>query len=379
MKKFGKKISLHHLYIDNDRKIGISFSPDLLIQETIKKLPQPRWHKEQNMVYVSNTKENLSLIYQLFRGVAYVDGNQFFDRRKVAANNEPIDIAHFRNRHIKPNWKYVPPEFLDKLEAKGYSMKTAKIYISHFEKFYNFFHGIDDPMLLQEEDIRKYMRFVYSEKKSDSYINQAINSIKFYYEVVMEMPNRYYSIERPIKRETLPKVLSKEEVLSMINITSNIKHKCIISLLYSAGLRRSELLNLKLVDIDSHRMVINVRQGKGKKDRITLLSENVLKDLRDYFKEYKPHLYLFESRKSKKYSESSVRNVVTKAAKRSRINKVVTPHMLRHSFATHLLEQGVDLRYIQSLLGHGSSKTTEIYTHVATTEFEKITNPLDKI
>ena len=191
------------------------------------------------------------------------------------------------------------------------------------------------------------------------------------------MSNRFYSIERPRKQERLPEVLSKGEVLRMIDSNPNIKHKCIVALLYSAGLRRNELINLKPTDINSERMVINVRQGKGRKDRMTILSKQLLTDLRLYYKLYKPTQYLFQGQQREQYSGTSVAKVVRRAAQRAGIQRRVTPHMLRHSFATHLLEAGTDLRYIQVLLGHSSSKTTEIYTHVAISNFSQIKNPLD--
>ncbi len=175
----------------------------------------------------------------------------------------------------------------------------------------------------------------------------------------------------------LPKVLSKSEVKRMIENTENIKHKCILALLYSTGLRRSELLSLRLMDIDSERMVINIKGAKGKKDRISLLSNDMLKMLREYYKKYTPKEYLFEGANGKQYSETSVSKILKNAAKRAGIRKNVTPHMLRHSFDTHLLEQGTDLRYIQELLGHKSSKTTEIYTHISIKAIENIKNPLD--
>jgi len=191
------------------------------------------------------------------------------------------------------------------------------------------------------------------------------------------MPNRFYSVDRPIQNESLPKVISMVEVSSIIKNTSNIKHRCIVSLLYSAGLRRSELLNLKLNDIDSKRMVILVKNAKGNKDRLTILSRSVLIDLRIYFKECRPKKWLFESPTGTNYSNTSVNSILKKCAKKVGIKVRVYPHILRHSFATHLLEAGTDLRYIQTLLGHKSSKTTEIYTHVATNTFLIIKNPLD--
>ena len=179
------------------------------------------------------------------------------------------------------------------------------------------------------------------------------------------------------KAKKLPKVLSKEDVLKIITNTNNLKHKCIVSLLYSSGIRRNELINLKITDIDSKRMLILIEAAKGKKDRYTLLSNTLLKDLRDYYKQWKPETYIFEGAYGKQYSAQSVGQIVKNAAIKAGIQITVTPHMLRHSFATHLLEDGVDLRQIQVLLGHSSTKTTEIYTHVATTTFKKIKNPLD--
>ncbi len=205
---------------------------------------------------------------------------------------------------------------------------------------------------LDEGDVRKYLQHLVQQKKSGSYLNQAVNSIKFYYEVVMGMPNRFYSIERPRKEEKLPEVISKEKVLAMINCTYNIKHRWIIKLLYSAGLRRSELINLKITDIESDRMLIKISGAKGNKDRYTLLSQNLLKVLRAYYWEYKPAYYLIEGPKGNKYSGTSIANIVKRAAQKAKIKKHVKPHMLRHSFATHLLEEGVDLRYIQTLMEH---------------------------
>lgn len=230
---------------------------------------------------------------------------------------------------------------------------------------------------LDENDIRLYLQERIRDGASHSCINQAINAIKFYYEVVLEMPNRFYAVERPRAEEKLPEILAKEEVLKIIEHTNNIKHRCIVSLLYSAGLRRGEVLNLKVRDIDSKRMVIKVSSGKGNKDRYTILSEKLLVDLRKYFLEWRPKEHLFEGPKGGKYSAESVVKIVKEASKKAGIQKKVTPHMLRHTFATHLLEGGTDLRYIQVLLGHKSTKTTEIYTHVATNIFFKIKNPLD--
>ena len=367
-----KHITLKHLFIKEKQCIGIQFNSDKVIQALIRELPDPRWSNEFSMVYIINNKSNLNLIFDKFRGVAWVNCNYFFSDRKLNHYNDDIDVTWFRERPEKANFKPCPEEYLLKLELKKYSNSTVKNYVTSFEGFINYYKD-KELFSLNENDIRVYIQKLINEDKSNSSINMAINAIKFYYEMVLGMPNRFYSIERPRKKSKLPKVLSKKEIISIINHTNNIKHRCIVSLLYSSGLRRNELLQLKLNDIDSKRMVIRVEQAKGNKDRYTVLNKSVLDDLRAYFKIYKPKTYLFENPYSnKKYSSSSILQIVVKAANNAGVKERVTPHMLRHSFATHLLESGTDIRYIQLLLGHNSTKTTEIYTHVATNTFREI-------
>jgi integrase/recombinase XerD len=376
--EFKKSITLKHLLINETRCIGIQFQPDKVVNALLKELPNIKWSNDFNLPYVPNTKANIGLIYQKFRGVAWVNTNYFFSHRRISNDNEEINVDWFRRRKLPEGYRSCPEEYLLKLELKRYANNTAKTYIQCFEKFINS-QEEQDLMRINEQDIQRYLQQLIQNKKSNSYVNQMINSIKFYYEIVKEMPNRFYSVERPRKKETLPKVISLEEVQSIINNTKNIKHRCIVSLLYSAGLRRSELLNLKLSDIDSKRMVILVKNGKGGKDRLTLLSQKVLTDLRAYYKVWKPKEYLFEGEKGGQYSATSVLAIIRRAALEAKIHKPISPHMLRHSFATHLLENGTDLRYIQTLLGHSSSKTTEIYTQVAIKNIINVQSPIDLI
>ncbi|MEM9337850.1 MAG: site-specific tyrosine recombinase/integron integrase [Bacteroidota bacterium] len=372
-----RQITLKHLLIGGKKMIGLQFYPDKVIQVLIEGLPSIGWSEEYGMAFLPNNAANLTAVFTRFKGVAWVNGHSFFTNRPLHNGNVPLDIQGYRERELPNGYRVVPEAYLQKLELRKYALNTARVYIQSFEKFLNYFSNCDDPTYLNEQDIREYLSHLVTQKKSTSYLNQSINAIKFYYEVVMEMPNRFYSIERPQKEEKLPQVLSKTEIMEMLKHTSNLKHRCIISLLYSSGLRKSELLNLKVEGIDSERMTIRVQNGKGAKDRITLLSERLLDDLRAYYRRYRPRLYLFEGTSGGKYSATSVLKIVQKAARQAKIRKKVTPHMLRHSFATHLLEAGTDLRYIQSLLGHNSSKTTEIYTHVAVNAFRQIKNPLD--
>ena len=352
------------------------YQQDRIVHALVGGLHGLGWCREHQLAYLPKSKESLAQIFSTFRGVAWIDYSRYLPNKPIKRNNPQIDISHYRNRNLAPGYRACPPEYLDKLELRRYSINTVQTYVKFFEMFINHFND-RHPNLLGEIDVRTFLKKLIRENRSNSYINQAINAIKFHYEVVLGMPNRYYDIERPRKEHRLPKIISREEVLAMIQSTGNLKHRCIIQLLYSSGLRRSELLNLRLTDIDSKRMVVNVTASKGNRDRITLLSSRALTDLRAYFLQYRPKTFLFEGAGGSRYSAESVLKIVKLSARKAGIGKTVTPHMLRHSFATHLLESGTDLRKIQVLLGHGSTKTTEIYTHVATNSFTAIKNPLD--
>ena len=373
---YGQVITLKHLLINGERQIGLKFYPNQLIHKLVKTLPNPKWSKEFNMVYVPNTKDHLNQIFKTFKGLVWVNGQHFFGN-SLKTDRTPFTLPMHKKERPK-DYRYCPDDYVRKLQINRYAENTARIYITCFEAFINYYK--DQRLLdIDENDIRNYLQKLVYDGKSDSYLNQAVNAIKFYYEVVMEMPNRFYSIDRPRKKSALPKVLSKEEIKLLIEHASNIKNKCIIGLLYSAGLRRRELLHLKLTDIDSKRMIVTVREGKGGKQRQTILSPSVLQDLRAYYRQWRPRVYLFEGPQNVQYSPTSVQKVVKRAAQQAGIKKRVTPHMLRHSFATHLLEDGIDLRYIQVLLGHSSTKTTEIYTQVATNYMINITSPIDTL
>jgi len=216
-------------------------------------------------------------------------------------------------------------------------------------------------------------------ESATSTLNQAINALKFYYGTVLKK-KFIYEVKRPRKDKKLPIVLNKEEVTKIINSVNNLKHRAILMLVYSAGLRVGEVVRLKLEDIDNKRMLIHIKGAKGRKGRYTMLSETALDILRKYWKEYKPVKWLFEGARTGRYlSTRTVEKILEYACEKAGIRKDVSVHTLRHSFATHLLEGGTDLRYIQELLGHTSSKTTEIYTHVSTKSIGKIKSPLDTL
>ena len=304
--------------------------------------------------------------------------SDFYDRYSPHAY---IDYSRVYVKHPKPKREYTLPKgYLELLEQKRYSPSTVKTYRAYFSDFMEYHKGRNINRL-KVADINSYILYLVNEKKiSVSQQNMRINAIKFYYEQVKGGKRQYYGgITRAKEYKSLPEVLSRDEVRRILSCLTNRKHHCMISLIYSTGLRRSELLNLTSQDIVSERMLVRI-MGKGKKCRYSLLSEKVLHELREYFKEYRPKKWLFEGdTPGEKYSASGLVKVLKEAADRAGIKHRVHLHMLRHSFATHLLEQGTDLRTIQELLGHNDIKTTSIYLHVTSSHKSSIPNPLDTL
>jgi site-specific recombinase XerD len=267
----------------------------------------------------------------------------------------------------------------DELIVRGYSGKTIQNYISSlvlFEKYTN--KSLEK---IQEEDIKEYILYLIKVKDvSHSNINQTINCLKLFCAFILERENIIFKIPRPKKEKKLPNILSIEEIIAIMKATKNEKHKTILYLIYSSGLRVSEVVNITLTDIDSDRMLIKVKQSKGRKDRYTLLSNKALIQLKKYYGLYKPKKWLFEGQEDdNQLTTRSVQRIFKCSCDHAGIHKDVSVHSLRHSFATHLLESGTDIRYIQELLGHSSLKTTEIYTHVTNRSIRKIVSPLDNI
>ncbi len=234
---------------------------------------------------------------------------------------------------------------------------------------------------IENEDIIIFNNeYILKNKLSASYQNQMVNAIKLFFQIIKNKKLNIELIHRPKKSKILPNVLSKQEVKTILEAHGNMKHRTMLSLIYACGLRRSELLNLKPNDIDSKRGILLIKQAKGKKDRIIPISKKIIELLRDYNKAYRPENWLFEGQhKVEQYSAEGLQRVLKQALQKANIKKPVSLHWLRHSFATHLLESGTDLRYIQELLGHNSSKTTKIYTHVSRKEIQNIVSPFDTL
>ena len=271
-------------------------------------------------------------------------------------------------------------KFKQWMHSKRYATSTITTYSEALKSFLVFYREKPITEITNEDVIIYNNEYILKNRLSESYQNQTVNAIKLFFQTIRETKMMIDKIHRPKRAKVLPNVLSKEEVKSILEAHSNLKHKTMLSMIYSCGLRRSELLNLKFSDIDSKRNIVLLKNAKGKKDRIAPLSPKILAMLREYYIEYKPKIWLFEGQNAgEQYSEQSLQSVLKQALKKAGNTKPVTLHWLRHSYATHLLESGTDLRYIQELLGHSSSKTTEIYTHVSTKNIQQIKSPFDDL
>lgn len=365
-----KKITLKPGFLDEQEVIIITFEDNSSILQRVRQFPDIHRSHTTGDWFIPKERFSLNQLFVFFKGWAFIDyaslkkGNKGFTKKTGQKRNQESHA--------------LPAGFLDKLEQKRYSQNTIKMYTLYFRDFQEFFSGRNLREIAKDE-INDYILGLIRERDiSGSQQNQRINAIKFYYEQVLGRDREYYAIDRPRKEQNLPDVLSKEEIKKMITLTDNLKHKCLIAILYSCGLRRSEVINLKLEDIDSKRRLIKIRKAKGKKDRYVPLSDHLLRFIRAYYKVFKPREYLFNGQNgSPVYSGESIVRVIKNAAVRTGIQRRVYPHILRHSFATHHLEQGTDLRYIQEILGHGSSKTTERYAHVANQSLRNLKNPMD--
>lgn len=263
------------------------------------------------------------------------------------------------------------------LDLKGFSQKTKVCYLRHVELFAKYFSK--SPELVGDKEIKEYLHYLLVDKNmSRSYNAQAYSALKFLYETTLKRDWKSYKIPRSKKAKKLPTVLSREEVKRIFKVTNNPKHRSVLMTIYSSGLRVSEAVNLKIKDIDSGRLQIFVRGGKGQKDRYTILSRKNLEVLRDYWKLYKPATWIFPGRDNHKpISTRSIQKVFVESVKKAGITKDVSVHTLRHSFATHLLESGVDIYHIQKLLGHSSIRTTSVYIHICSEDSLNIQSPLD--
>lgn len=377
-------VKLEALYKDGVKRIALRFgyNKELI---ALAKEAGAQWSNTERCWHVADGSPSLKKVYAVFKGTTRVDGDAIFHRKA-------INLPAQRSNQVLPakQPKAAPPalapaqmEALNamqrKLEVARYSTNTIETYLNATKLFFQHFPK-KAPSDISTADIEAYQHELATVRKvSNSYLNQVVNAVRYFYKDVLGDAYRVKFIERPRKERKLPSVLSEAEVAALLKAPTNLKHRCMLMLIYSAGLRMGELLRMELKHIDRDRSQVLILGGKGKKDRISLLSPKLVSVLDTYIAEYRPKRFLFEGQTGGSYSEASVQAVFHAAKDKAGITKPATVHTLRHSFATHLLENGTDLRYIQTLLGHSSSKTTEIYTHVSTKALGKIRSPLDDL
>ena len=328
------------------------------LKELREKFPTAKWSVSKKCWYlpdVDSIRKEIGLSPKTAQG-------------KIAVSQiNPVNLAALKRMH-------------EQLLLKAYSPHTIKIYCNEFSQLLYLLK--DTPIdTLTPERLRSYFLYCVTKLKlSENLIHSRMNAIKFYFEQVLHREKLFFEeIPRPKKKSLLPKVLSKKDVTKLFAQVDNLKHLLMLKLCYGMGLRVSEIVNLKITDIDSGRMLVHIEAAKGKKDRYVTLPSSILDDLRDYYRSYRPKVYLFEGQYGGQYAIRSIQSVFKNAMQKAKINKSVGIHGLRHSYATHLLEYGTDMVFIQKLLGHKDIKTTEIYAKVSNRQLSKIKSPLDDL
>ena len=333
-------------------RIAVYFEKNATLIARVKSFTDARWDAKNRFWHVPDTHEN-RLLFDLPLS------------QQLLPNAEAQESLTLFKRYLL---------------SKRYSPNTIATYSEALKSFL-LYCGSKSIECISNADVIAYNNdYILQKNLSASYQNQVVNAIKLFFKIIKNSALEIDKIHRPKRAKNLPNVLSKEEVKSILMAHANLKHRTMLSVIYSCGLRCGELLSLQAHHIDSKRNIILIKNAKGKKDRIVPLSLKILAMLREYYQLYKPKTYLFEGQKQgEPYDARSLQLILKQAIAKTGITKPVTLHWLRHSYATHLLESGTDLRYIQELLGHSSSKTTEIYTHVSTKSIQQIKSPFDEL
>ena len=361
------------------KQIWVKMPKDDTDMQFIRTFKYVRWDNSKFRWVIPNYGQNLNLLKNYFgTRIASVE-NKVFEQPKPS-----LDIGHvLAVTELAPlsseNLKEIE-KFRQWMTQKRYSESSIKTYVMAITTFLRFIKPKTSSEATNEDMQRFVYQYMIPRKLSFSYQNQAVNAAKLFFKIIRGSQLITEQLERPRCEHKLPNVLSKEEVATILDSLQNVKHRTALSLIYACGLRRGELLNLKPENVDSKRHFLIILNAKGKKDRLIPISDKVINMLRNYYKMYRPKIWLFEGQfPGEKLSETSIQDILKNALAKGGIKKPVTLHWLRHSYATHLLETGTDLRYIQELLGHQSSKTTERYTHVTEKSLLKIPSPFDDL
>ncbi|TNJ42477.1 tyrosine-type recombinase/integrase [Tamlana fucoidanivorans] len=345
---------------------------DMLIQK-VKDTGKARWSATKKAWYLVFSESHINLIKRIFQNEV-----TFIEDASLLSVPRGLKPKYTKvGRVISEENKTMIRNFVSYLRGKRYSKSTVKTYFTFVADFFQYANHI--PITdLTNRDVELFLENVFVPRQySISSQRQFISAMKLFLKFNTSTQIDELHLIRPTRSKLLPTVLSIEEVVEMLRCTKNLKHRAILALIYSAGLRISELLNLQLAHIDIDRRQIYVKNSKGRKDRTIILAESFLPVFKNYFHTYKPEFYFAEGQPRQRYSAESVRAFLRRSCRLARISKRVTPHTLRHSYATHLLENGIDLRYIQELLGHAKPETTMIYTHVSRKDLLNIQSPLD--
>ncbi|MFN2457963.1 MAG: tyrosine-type recombinase/integrase [Chitinophagaceae bacterium] len=382
-------ILLKPLFHRNAEHIGIFFHNNKKINDAAKKIKGIKWSQTNSCWYVPMAKDYYERVCNALREFGTISTEElitYLQKRKtvVAIKKSSGQTSSITAKSMTTyamsdeNLKQLDL-FVKNLQLKAYSSSTIRLYKNELIILMRLLGNLAIQQL-KADHIKSYLLWLLKKKNfSEHKVHTTLNALKFYFEQVLNRPKVFIEIPRPKKPFQLPTVHSETEIKKLLQSRENIKHKVMLMAGYSAGLRISEIVNLKIKDVDSARMVIYVRQAKGKKDRQVPLSSRLLEELRKYYRQFKPKEYLFEGVNGGRYSVRSLQQVFQAAKKLTQNKKKGGMHSLRHSYATHLLEHGTDLRIIQELLGHRSIHTTVRYTHVSTKEIKKIQSPLDKL
>lgn len=366
-------ITLKPQFHNNSNQILIQFDYNDSLIKLVRTLPYATWSNTLKSWYVRNNPSNLKLIFSVFKHHAHINSKPLFDKPAEKPTKFPVK----RVRQLSSENKNLLNSFYKYLKGKRYSMSTINTYCFFIADFVEF-NNNKDLRTLNNKDVELFIETVFINRKyAVSTQRQFISAVKLFIVFYPDTQINDVKLTRPRKSKILPNVLSQEEVINLLRCTKNLKHRAILALLYSSGLRISEVLNLKIEHFLIDRKQLIVKNAKGRKDRYVTLAESFIPLLFNYLNTYTPKFYFIEGRNGAMYSASSIRKFLAQSCHAANIKAKVTPHTLRHSYATHLLENGVGIRHIQELLGHSKTETTMIYTHVTRKDLVNIKSPLD--
>lgn len=392
-----ESVTLKVFFHRNKECIGIFFARNTGLEKVIRHLENVTWSKTHACWYIPLSQEGYTILAKLLKDKVQIDNTALkqylHTKEKVTATLPEPQLAASPEKIYKkmplaltPAWQLSDANlaalksFVQMLQLKAYSKSTIITYRNEFIQLLKLLK--EKPVeALTVEDLKRYMSYVLvKERISENTAHSRLNALKFYFEQVLGREKFFWEIPRPKKVQKLPKVISEEKILEGLLNVENLKHKTLLLLAYSAGMRVSEVVQLKITDINSDRMQVSINHTKGKKDRVVTLSKSILPFLRQYYKKYKPVDWLFEGLNSNEhYSARSAQQVFKDAYKKLGLPAQISFHSLRHSYATHLLESGTDISYIQKLLGHNDIKTTLRYTQISKKDIGQIESPLDRV